>query len=107
MHAPCCDDTSFPICKKTGAQARPVNSAAVIGSGTMGAGIAMCFAEAGIPVTLHDSSKEALDRALVIQCLEMCFLDAHHLMHVMIFWPCTLIIVFVRSLLRCPAHRRR
>ena len=31
----------------------------------MGAGIAMCFAEAGIPVTLHDSSSEALDRALV------------------------------------------
>lgn len=47
-----------------GVKARPVNSAAVIGSGTMGAGIAMCFAEAGIPVTLHDSSKEALDRAL-------------------------------------------
>ena len=38
---------------------------AVIGAGTMGAGIAMCFAEAGIPVTLHDSSSEALDRALV------------------------------------------
>ena len=37
----------------------------MIGAGTMGAGIAMCFAEAGIPVTLHDSSSEALDRALV------------------------------------------
>ena len=34
----------------TGVKPRPVQSAAVIGSGTMGAGIAMCFAEAGIPV---------------------------------------------------------
>lgn len=47
-----------------GVKPHPVNSAAVVGSGTMGAGIAMCFAEAGIPVTLHDSSKDALDRAL-------------------------------------------
>jgi len=47
-----------------GVTARKVQSAAVIGSGTMGAGIAMCFAEAGIPVALHDTSREALDRAL-------------------------------------------
>ena len=47
-----------------GVKPRPVQSAAVIGSGTMGAGIAMCFAEAGIPVALHDTSQEALDRAL-------------------------------------------
>ena len=33
-------------------------------AGILGAGIAMCFAEAGIPVALHDTSREALDRAL-------------------------------------------
>ena len=47
-----------------GATPRPVTSACVVGSGTMGAGIAMCFAEARIPVTLHDSDRVALDRAL-------------------------------------------
>ncbi|MDA0662832.1 MAG: 3-hydroxyacyl-CoA dehydrogenase NAD-binding domain-containing protein [Proteobacteria bacterium] len=41
--------------------ARDVNSAAVIGSGTMGGGIAMVFADAGIPVKLLDMSQEALD----------------------------------------------
>jgi 3-hydroxyacyl-CoA dehydrogenase len=45
-------------------QVRPVNKAAVIGAGTMGGGIAMCFANAGIPVTIVDSSQEALDRGL-------------------------------------------
>ena len=33
---------------------REVKKAAVIGAGTMGGGIAMCFANAGIPVTLID-----------------------------------------------------
>jgi 3-hydroxyacyl-CoA dehydrogenase len=47
-----------------GIKPRPIESAAVIGSGTMGAGIAMCFAEAGIPITLHDTSQGALDKAL-------------------------------------------
>ena len=41
-----------------------VNSAAVIGAGTMGAGIAMVFANAGIPVLLKDTEQAALDRAL-------------------------------------------
>lgn len=40
--------------------------AAVIGAGTMGAGIALCFANAGIPVTLLDASAEALSRGLAI-----------------------------------------
>ncbi len=44
--------------------ARPIARAAVIGAGTMGGGIAMCFANAGIPVTLIDSTQEALDRGL-------------------------------------------
>jgi len=41
--------------------ARGVSSAAVIGSGTMGGGIAMVFADADIPVKLLDMSQEALD----------------------------------------------
>jgi 3-hydroxyacyl-CoA dehydrogenase len=45
---------------------RPINSAAIIGAGTMGGGIAMCFANAGIPVTLVETNQEALDRGLGI-----------------------------------------
>src|SRR5215470_14479684 len=36
---------------------------AVIGSGTMGSGIAQVFAQSGFHVTLHDVSPPALDRA--------------------------------------------
>ncbi len=43
---------------------RPVKSAAVIGAGTMGGGIAMNFANAGIPVTLVETAPEALERGL-------------------------------------------
>ena len=43
---------------------REVRTAAVIGAGTMGGGIAMCFANAGIPVTLLDAKQEALDRGM-------------------------------------------
>ncbi|HZT52489.1 MAG TPA: 3-hydroxyacyl-CoA dehydrogenase NAD-binding domain-containing protein [Stellaceae bacterium] len=43
---------------------REIRRAAVIGAGTMGGGIAMCFANAGIPVTLVESAREALDRGL-------------------------------------------
>ncbi len=43
---------------------RPIEKAAVIGAGTMGGGIAMCFANAGIPVTVIDTTQEALDRGL-------------------------------------------
>ncbi len=43
---------------------RPIRKAAVIGAGTMGGGIAMCFANAGIPVVLVDSTQEALDRGV-------------------------------------------
>jgi 3-hydroxyacyl-CoA dehydrogenase len=41
-------------------QPRPIRSAAVIGAGTMGGGIAMSFANAGIPVWLLDTTPEAL-----------------------------------------------
>ena len=43
---------------------REVRSAAVIGAGTMGGGIAMCFANAGIPVILLDAKQEALARGM-------------------------------------------
>ena len=43
---------------------RPVKSVAIIGAGTMGGGIAMSFANVGIPVTLIDSTEEFLDRGL-------------------------------------------
>jgi 3-hydroxyacyl-CoA dehydrogenase len=41
---------------------RPVARAAVIGAGTMGGGIAMCFANAGIPVTLIETTQEQIDK---------------------------------------------
>tara|TARA_R110001592_G_scaffold363372_1_gene685998 strand:+ start:102437 stop:104527 length:2091 start_codon:yes stop_codon:yes gene_type:complete len=44
--------------------ARPVTQIAVIGAGTMGGGIAMNFAQAGLPVKLVETSQEALDRGL-------------------------------------------
>jgi 3-hydroxyacyl-CoA dehydrogenase len=43
---------------------RPVKSVAVIGAGTMGGGIAMNFASAGIPVTVLETSQAALDKGL-------------------------------------------
>jgi 3-hydroxyacyl-CoA dehydrogenase len=41
-----------------------IRRAAVVGAGTMGGGIAMNFANAGIPVLLKEVSPEALDRGL-------------------------------------------
>lgn len=43
---------------------KQIRSAAVLGAGTMGGGIAMNFANAGIPVKLLDVSQEALSRGL-------------------------------------------
>ncbi len=43
---------------------RDIGRAAVIGAGTMGGGIAMCFASAGIPVTVVETTGEALTRGL-------------------------------------------
>ncbi|MEP9348839.1 3-hydroxyacyl-CoA dehydrogenase NAD-binding domain-containing protein [Xanthobacter sp. KR7-225] len=42
-----------------GAKARPIAQAAVIGAGTMGAGIAVALADAGLPVTLVERDGEA------------------------------------------------
>ena len=49
-----------------GTEALPIGTAAVIGAGTMGGGIAMSFANAGIPVALLEVSKEALERGLSV-----------------------------------------
>ena len=42
----------------------PIHSAAVLGAGTMGGGIAMALANAGIPVVLKETEQSALDRGL-------------------------------------------
>ena len=42
----------------------PVNSVGILGAGTMGGGIAMNFANAGIPVTIVEVKQEALTRGL-------------------------------------------
>jgi 3-hydroxyacyl-CoA dehydrogenase len=42
----------------------PIRRAAVVGAGTMGGGIAMNYANAGIPVLLKEATQEALDRGM-------------------------------------------
>jgi 3-hydroxyacyl-CoA dehydrogenase len=43
---------------------RKVTKVGIVGAGTMGSGIAMCFANAGMPVTIVDTTQAALDRAV-------------------------------------------
>ncbi len=43
---------------------RPVERAGIVGCGTMGSGIAICFANANIPVTVLEVSEEALEKGL-------------------------------------------
>ncbi len=45
------------------ADAQTVARAGVVGAGTMGSGIAIAFAQAGIPVVVVDSNSEAVDKA--------------------------------------------
>ena len=45
---------------------RDIRRVAIIGGGTMGGGIAMCFANVGVPVTLLEIGQEALERGLGI-----------------------------------------
>ena len=52
------------LCKDV--QPRKVERVAVIGAGTMGGGISMSFANAGIPVTIVETADEALKRGLDI-----------------------------------------
>ena len=47
-----------------GTKPRNVERVAIIGAGTMGGGIAMSFANAGIPVTLIETSEEQLKRGM-------------------------------------------
>jgi 3-hydroxyacyl-CoA dehydrogenase len=47
-----------------GTPLRPIKSVAVIGAGTMGGGIAMNFANAGLPVTVIETTQAALDKGL-------------------------------------------
>jgi 3-hydroxyacyl-CoA dehydrogenase len=42
----------------------PIGRAAVVGAGTMGAGIAMAYANAGVPVVVREVTQDALDRGL-------------------------------------------
>ncbi|HYM26737.1 MAG TPA: 3-hydroxyacyl-CoA dehydrogenase NAD-binding domain-containing protein [Steroidobacteraceae bacterium] len=49
-----------------GVQPLPIRTAAVIGAGTMGTGIAMTFASAGIPVVVLEASPAALDKGLAL-----------------------------------------
>jgi len=45
---------------------RDIKTVAIIGGGTMGGGIAMCFANVGIPVVMVEINDEALERGLNI-----------------------------------------
>lgn len=49
-----------------GLQPLPIRTAAVIGAGTMGTGIAMTFASAGIPVVVLEASPAALEKGLAL-----------------------------------------
>jgi 3-hydroxyacyl-CoA dehydrogenase len=43
---------------------RTIDRMGIVGAGTMGGGIAMCFVNAGIPVTLLDAQQQNLDRGM-------------------------------------------
>lgn len=45
---------------------REIQSVGIVGAGTMGGGISMCFVNAGIPVTLLETSRENLDRGVAL-----------------------------------------
>ncbi len=45
-------------------KSRKVAKVGIVGAGTMGGGISMCFANAGIPVTIVDAAQANLDRGL-------------------------------------------
>ncbi len=47
-----------------GTMPRPIDTAAVIGAGTMGSGIAICLLDAGIPVGLVETTQEALGKGV-------------------------------------------
>ena len=53
-----------------------VQAAAVVGAGTMGRGITMSFANAGIPVRLKDTNQEALQSAM--KAIEAAYQSSVH-----------------------------
>lgn len=55
---------AFRVSGVEGATARPVEAIGVVGAGTMGAGIAICFLDAGLSVTLVERDQAALDAGL-------------------------------------------
>jgi len=46
------------------AKPRAVTRVGIVGAGTMGGGISMCYVNAGVPVTLLDATQAALDRGM-------------------------------------------
>jgi 3-hydroxyacyl-CoA dehydrogenase len=44
----------------------PVNKVGIVGAGTMGGGIAMNFANVGLPVTIVETKQDALDRGISV-----------------------------------------
>lgn len=63
-YAAAVEQTAAVIASASGREPKPVRTAAVIGAGTMGSGIAICFANAGIPVFVLESTGDALKRGL-------------------------------------------
>ena len=57
--------TKIPDVPK-GTPTQPIETAAVVGCGTMGGGIAMSLANAGVPVTVFEVSADALERGLAV-----------------------------------------
>jgi 3-hydroxyacyl-CoA dehydrogenase len=57
-------EAARPRALSRAAPALDIRSAAVIGAGTMGVGIAMCYASSGIPVLLKEVSDEALAKGV-------------------------------------------
>lgn len=49
-----------------GVPVKEIRSAGIVGAGTMGSGIAMVYANAGIPVVLKDVTEEALARGMAL-----------------------------------------
>ncbi|HEX6018324.1 MAG TPA: 3-hydroxyacyl-CoA dehydrogenase NAD-binding domain-containing protein, partial [Burkholderiaceae bacterium] len=47
-----------------GTALRPIRKVGIVGAGTMGGGIAMNFANAGVPVVILETKQEALDKGL-------------------------------------------
>ena len=61
-HAFFAERAASKVTSTSGLSAYSVDSVGVIGAGTMGSGIAMCFASAGFSVVMVDTTKENLQR---------------------------------------------